>query len=87
VGISAQPPSAQAAPSSTSARALASDTLTAVLEQKRPLDEVLDAIHARTRVVFLTNPNNPTGVTMPLEAIRAIGSRRPTGTLKRAGTK
>src|SRR5262245_650384 len=42
-----------------------------------PLDEVLDAIHARTRVVFLTNPNNPTGVTMPLEAIRAIAARVP----------
>src|SRR4029078_5152338 len=36
-----------------------------------PLDDVLEAITARTRVVFLTNPNNPTGVAMPLEAIRA----------------
>ena len=35
-----------------------------------PLDEVLAAITPRTRVVFLTNPNNPTGVSMPLEAIR-----------------
>src|SRR6185436_15482671 len=37
-----------------------------------PLDEVLAAITPNTRVVFLTNPNNPTGVGMPLEAIRTI---------------
>jgi hypothetical protein len=36
------------------------------------LDEVLAAITPATRVVFLTNPNNPTGVSMPLDAIRAI---------------
>src|SRR5204863_8174117 len=32
-----------------------------------------------TRVVFLTNPNNPTGVGMPLEAIRTIARRMPPG--------
>jgi len=42
-----------------------------------PLDEVLAAITARTRVVFLTNPNNPTGVSMPREAIRAIAAHVP----------
>jgi len=42
-----------------------------------PLDEVLSAIRTRTRVVFLTNPNNPTGVAMPLDAIRAIARRVP----------
>ena len=31
----------------------------------------------RTRVVFLTNPNNPTGVSMPLDAIRQIARRVP----------
>ena len=36
-----------------------------------PLDEVLAAITPATRVVFLTNPNNPTGVAMPLDAIRS----------------
>jgi histidinol-phosphate aminotransferase len=44
-----------------------------------PLDEVLGAITPRTRVVFLTNPNNPTGVAMPLDAIRAIARRVPDG--------
>ena len=42
-----------------------------------PLDEVLAAITPRTRVVFLTNPNNPTGVAMPLDAIRTIARRVP----------
>jgi histidinol-phosphate aminotransferase len=41
------------------------------------IDGVLRAIGANTRVVFLTNPNNPTGVMMPLEAIRAIAARVP----------
>jgi histidinol-phosphate aminotransferase len=42
-----------------------------------PLDEVLAAITTRTRVVFLTNPNNPTGLTMPRDAIRAIARHLP----------
>ena len=42
-----------------------------------PLDEVLGAINAHTRVIFLTNPNNPTGVEMPLEAVRQIARRAP----------
>jgi histidinol-phosphate aminotransferase len=42
-----------------------------------PLEEVLAAITPRTRVVFLTNPNNPTGVAMPLDAIRAVARAVP----------
>jgi histidinol-phosphate aminotransferase len=42
-----------------------------------PLAEVLDAITPNTRLVFLTNPNNPTGVAMPLDAIRTIAARVP----------
>jgi histidinol-phosphate aminotransferase len=41
------------------------------------LDDVLAAITPRTRVVFLTNPNNPTGVSMPVEAIRDIARHVP----------
>jgi histidinol-phosphate aminotransferase len=43
------------------------------------LDEVLAAITPRTRLVFLTNPNNPTGVPVPLEAIRTIANEVPAG--------
>jgi len=42
-----------------------------------PLDEVLAAITDRTRVVFITNPNNPTGVEVPLASIRSVAERLP----------
>jgi histidinol-phosphate aminotransferase len=48
-------------------------------EFRFPLDQVLAAITPNTRVVFLTNPNNPTGVMMPLEAIHTIAARLPKG--------
>jgi histidinol-phosphate aminotransferase len=41
------------------------------------LEEVLAAITPATRVVFVTNPNNPTGVSVPFEAIRTIAKRVP----------
>ncbi len=41
------------------------------------LDEVLAAITPATRVVFITSPNNPTGVSVPLEAIRTVAARVP----------
>jgi histidinol-phosphate aminotransferase len=44
-----------------------------------PLPEVLAAITPRTRIVFLTNPNNPTGVAIPLESIRAVAAAVPPG--------
>jgi len=42
-----------------------------------PLDEVLATITPATRVVFLTSPNNPTGVSVPFEAIRAVAKAVP----------
>jgi histidinol-phosphate aminotransferase len=41
------------------------------------LDEVLAAITPATRIVFITNPNNPTGVSAPHDAIRTIAKRIP----------
>jgi histidinol-phosphate aminotransferase len=46
-----------------------------------PLDRVLEAITDATRVVFITNPNNPTGVLTPLDAVRAVASRVPPGAI------
>lgn len=37
-----------------------------------PLERVLGAITERTRIVWLTNPNNPTGQSIPREAIARI---------------
>jgi histidinol-phosphate aminotransferase len=42
-----------------------------------PLDRVLAAITKHTRLVFLTNPNNPTGALTPKDAIRTIAARVP----------
>ena len=42
-----------------------------------PLKRVLEAITPRTRVVFMTNPNNPTGVATPLDAIREVARAVP----------
>jgi histidinol-phosphate aminotransferase len=39
-----------------------------------PLDGVLEAIGERTRLVWLTNPNNPTGQTVPRDAIERIAA-------------
>jgi len=41
------------------------------------LDEVLAAITPATRLVFITNPNNPTGVPVPFDAIRTVAKRVP----------
>ena len=41
------------------------------------LTEVCAAINDRTRLVFLTNPNNPTGQLIPRDAIREIASCVP----------
>jgi len=46
-----------------------------------PLQDVLAAITPQTRVVFLTNPNNPTGVAMPLDAIKTIAAAVPNGAI------
>ncbi len=37
-----------------------------------PVDEVVAAVNERTRIVWLTNPNNPTGQSIPREAIVRI---------------
>ena len=46
-----------------------------------PLDRVLAAITPHTRVVFITSPNNPTGATTPLDAIRTVAARMPQGAI------
>jgi histidinol-phosphate aminotransferase len=46
-----------------------------------PLDAVLAAITPRTRVVFLSNPNNPTGVALPEGAIQAVAAAVPAGAI------
>src|SRR5215218_4607659 len=42
-----------------------------------PLQRVLRGISSRTRIVFLTNPNNPTGIVIPRDSIIAIAAAAP----------
>jgi histidinol-phosphate aminotransferase len=42
-----------------------------------PLQRVLAAVSARTRVIFLTSPNNPTGISIEEDAIAALAAAAP----------
>jgi histidinol-phosphate aminotransferase len=42
-----------------------------------PVSRVAGAISERTRLIFLTNPNNPTGLVIPPDAIFEIAGRAP----------
>jgi histidinol-phosphate aminotransferase len=42
-----------------------------------PVRDVCSAITDRTRIIFLTNPNNPTGQLIPREALREIAHSAP----------
>lgn len=41
------------------------------------VDAILDCVTARTRVVFLANPNNPTGTYLPFEEIKRLHAGLP----------
>ncbi len=41
------------------------------------IDGIRAAIDARTRLLYLTNPNNPTGLTVPAETIAALARELP----------
>jgi histidinol-phosphate aminotransferase len=42
-----------------------------------PLDAMLKAIHPRTRLIAIANPNSPTGATVARDAILAVAERAP----------
>lgn len=46
-----------------------------------PLQRVLSTINQRTRIIFLTNPNNPTGLGIPRETILTIADAAPHATI------
>ena len=46
-----------------------------------PIDEIRAAIDDRTRLVYLTNPNNPTGTTVPAATIAGLASELPAVTV------
>ena len=42
-----------------------------------PIDDILRSVTPRTRIIFLTSPNNPTGLLIPHDAIRRIARSIP----------
>ncbi len=46
-----------------------------------PLEELLEAIRPETRAVLISNPNNPTGTAIDLEAVTRILNRAPNATV------
>ena len=46
-------------------------------EFRFPLDDILASMTAATRLVYLTDPNNPTGLPIPAGAIERIGAAAP----------
>jgi histidinol-phosphate aminotransferase len=45
------------------------------------VDAILDAVTERTRIVFLANPNNPTGTYLPFEEIKRLHAGLPPNVL------
>ncbi|MBL8583136.1 MAG: histidinol-phosphate transaminase [Rhizobiaceae bacterium] len=50
-------------------------------EERADVDAILAAVTARTRIVFLANPNNPTGTYLPFEEIRRLHAGLPSNVL------
>ena len=45
--------------------------------ERSDVDSILAAVTERTRIVFLTNPNNPTGTYLPFEEVRRLHAGLP----------
>lgn len=45
------------------------------------VDEMLKRVSAKTKIVFLANPNNPTGTYLPFDEVRRLHAGLPAGTL------
>jgi histidinol-phosphate aminotransferase len=58
---------------------VAGATVRVVAEPRMRIDieALLAAVNARTRVVFLVNPGNPTGLCLPPDAVRELHARLP----------
>ena len=55
-------------------RAVGADFVSVALDRRfaLPLDAIRARVTASTRIVFLTNPHNPTGMTVPTETLQAL---------------
>lgn len=49
------------------------------IDERADVDGILAAVTDRTRIVFLANPNNPTGTYLPFEEVRRLHAGLPPG--------
>ena len=56
----------------TAQQAGATCTSAGETDLRADVDAILAAVSARTRIVFLANPNNPTGTYLPIEEVRRL---------------
>src|SRR5690606_33273641 len=45
--------------------------------ERADVDAILDAVTAKTKIVFLANPNNPTGTYLPFQEVRRLHAALP----------
>lgn len=50
-------------------------------QERADVDAILAAVSARTKVVFLANPNNPTGTYLPVDEVRRLRAGLPSHVL------
>lgn len=50
-------------------------------DERADVDAILAAVTDRTRLVFLANPNNPTGTYLPIDEVRRLHAALPASTL------
>ncbi|WP_048645093.1 histidinol-phosphate transaminase [Nitratireductor soli] len=50
-------------------------------DERADVDAVLSAVSERTRIVFLANPNNPTGTYLPVDEVRRLQAGLPKNVL------
>jgi histidinol-phosphate aminotransferase len=50
-------------------------------EERADVDAILAAVTSRTKIVFLANPNNPTGTYIPFEEVRRLHAALPKNVL------
>jgi len=63
---------------------LASGGVPVVAKEKNlqtDVDAILDVVNDRTRIVYVANPNNPTGTYIPIKEVRRLRGELPTGVL------
>jgi histidinol-phosphate aminotransferase len=59
----------------------ATPVVTKETEERADVDAILAAVTSRTKIVFLANPNNPTGTYIPFEEVRRLHAALPRNVL------